>query len=248
MKNSHVAIQLTNISKKYQIHHEKPTFVEKLVKGKNETFWALHDINLTIKKGEKVGIIGPNGSGKTTLLKIIAGITSPTTGAVQLNEKIVSLIDLEAGFHPDLTGIQNIFLSGLLSGIKREIIVKNLHNIIAYADIKQFIDIPLFTYSSGMKVRLGFSIAIHSHPNILLLDEGLSFGDENFKTKARQTLFSKEYRNKTIIMVYHEPKLLQEQCHRAIIMNQGAIVFDGELKNGIYKKYINTIRTNPTFN
>jgi len=242
-----IAIQLTNVNKKYEIHHEKPTLVEKFVKGRNETFWALRDINLTVKKGERVGVIGPNGSGKTTLLKIIAGITSPTIGAVHSNGKVVSLIDLEAGFHPDLTGIQNIFLSGLLLGIKRDSIIKNLHSIIDYADIKQFIDVPVFTYSSGMKLRLGFSIAVHSHPDILLLDEGLSFGDENFTIKARQTLGSSEYRKKTTMMVYHEPKQLREQCSRAIIIKKGAIVFDGELKNGTYKKYIKTTHANQTF-
>lgn len=245
MQKPQPAIELIGISKKYEIHHEKPTLVEAFVKGRNETFWALKDINVTIQKGETVGIIGRNGSGKTTLLKIIAGITTPTTGSVRTSGKIVSLIDLEAGFHPDLTGVQNIFLNGLLLGIKRDDIVKNLRKIISYADIRQFIDIPLFTYSAGMKLRLGFSIAVHSNPDILLLDEGLSFGDENFTAKARQTLASKTFRNKTIVMVYHSPKLLLQQCPRALIVNSGSIAFDGRMTINIYKKRIDPIDANP---
>ena len=115
-----LAIKLTGVTKKYIIHHEKPTLVEKVINGRDETFFALKDLNLEIKRGERVGIIGPNGSGKTTLLKIITGITSPTNGKVEIQGKIVSLIDLEAGFHPDLTGIQNIYLNGMLMGMKKE--------------------------------------------------------------------------------------------------------------------------------
>ncbi len=227
-----VAIELKGVSKKYVIHHEKPTLVEKMVKGREEKFLALNDVNLTIKKGEKVGIIGPNGSGKTTLLKVIAGITTPTAGTVETHGKIVSLIDLEAGFHPDLTGIQNIFLNGMLLGMSRQIITKKIDQIIKYADIGQFIDIPLFTYSSGMKLRLGFSIAIHCYQDILLLDEGSSFGDQNFINKARHTLFSEKlYKNRTIFMVYHNPKLLSIQCTRAISMKRGGIVQNRDLKS-----------------
>ncbi len=228
--NNSIAIQLTNISKRYTIHHEKPTLVERLTSGRDEEFWALKDINLTIKKGERVGIIGPNGSGKTTLLKVIAGITTPTSGTVKTHGKIVSLIDLEAGFHPDLTGEQNIYLNGMLLGMSKQENEKKMKSIIAYADIGRFIDIPLFTYSSGMKLRLGFSIAIHSYPDILLLDEGLSFGDQNFTNRARHTLFSEtSYRNKTIFMVYHDSKLLPKQCTQMIIMKRGGIVLNRDL-------------------
>lgn len=237
--NNSIAIRLTNVSKRYTIHHEKPTLVERLARGRDEEFWALKDINLTIKKGERVGIIGPNGSGKTTLLKIIAGITTPTSGTVETNGKIVSLIDLEAGFHPDLTGEQNIYLNGMLLGMSKYDITKKLDTIIGFADIGQFIDVPLFTYSSGMKLRLGFSIAIHSDADILLLDEGLSFGDENFRRKARRTLFSAEFKSKAIIMVYHDQNSLQKQCPRTIIMNKGSVVFDGEIQSGTYEQCIN---------
>ena len=156
------AVKLTNISKHYIIHHEKPTLVERVINGKNEKFKALDNINLEVKKGEILGIVGPNGSGKTTLLKIIAGITSPTTGKVKTSGRVVSLIDLEAGFHPELTGEQNIYLNGMLLGMSRKSISQKLRKIIEFADIGQFADAQLFTYSQGMKLRLGFSVVAFS--------------------------------------------------------------------------------------
>lgn len=218
------AITLTNISKKYEIHHEKPTLVEKFVKGSNETFWALQDINLTIKKGERIGIIGSNGSGKTTLLKIIAGITAPSSGSVAIQGKVVSLIDLEAGFHPDLTGVQNIFLNGMLLGMNKQQVTNLVPDIIRFADIKQFIDAPLFTYSQGMKLRLGFSVAIYTNPDILLLDENIAVGDENFQKKSAKKLESFRKQNKTILIASHWKKLLKDTCDRTITIEQGRLI------------------------
>ncbi len=226
MKNS-VAIQLANVSKKYEIHHEKPTFVEKFVKGKNETFWALQDINLTIRRGETVGIIGPNGAGKTTLLKIISRIATPTKGEVKTCGNVVSLIDLEAGFHQDLTGLQNIFLNGMLLGLTKKEIEEKLISIIEFADIRQFIDAPLFTYSEGMKLRLGYSIAISSNPDILIFDEGIGAGDENFRKKsiAKTQEFFKQ--GKTIIIASHWMEFIKQNCKRIIEFEQGRIKHDG---------------------
>jgi ABC-type polysaccharide/polyol phosphate transport system ATPase subunit len=225
-----IAVQLTNISKKYEIHHEKPTLVEKFVHGRNETFWALRDINVTINKGERVGIIGPNGSGKTTLLKIITGITTPTAGAVKTNGRIVSLIDIEAGFHDDLTGEQNIYLNGMLLGMEKGEITEKLDHIIDYADIGQFIDAPMFTYSSGMKLRLGFSVATHSNPDILILDEALSVGDENFQKKSRLTIQKLFHQKKTIIIVSHVLDIIKANCTRVIVFSHGKVRTDGTLQ------------------
>lgn len=230
ISSQQLAIKLTNISKKYEIHHEKPTLVEKFVKGRNETFWALKDINLTINKGERVGIIGPNGSGKTTLLKIIAGITTPTSGHVTTSGKVVSLIDLEAGFHPDLTGIQNIYLNGMLIGLPKKTIDDRLRHIISFADIHQFIDTPMFTYSSGMALRLGFAVAVHANPDILILDESLTVGDKVFQQKAKKKLDELFSKQKTFIIVSHVPQLLQLYCKRFIALNKGTIVHDGNNK------------------
>lgn len=235
-----IAIKLTHVSKEYIIHHEKPTLVEKFYKGRNEKFWALKDINLTIRKGERVGIIGPNGSGKTTLLKIIAGITTPTSGAVETNGRIVSLIDIEAGFHPDLTGYQNIYLNGMLLGMTKQEITKKLHTIIQFANIKQFIDAPLFTYSSGMKLRLGFSVAVHADPDILILDEGLNVGDEYFQKKAFAKIESFFKQNKTIITVTHYMEFIQKYCDRIILLKEGQLLCDGGPSIVAYYKKLST--------
>lgn len=219
-----IAIKLTNISKRYTIHHEKPTLVERLTNGKDEEFWALKDISLTIKKGERVGIIGPNGSGKTTLLKIIAGITTPTSGTVETHGRIVSLIDLEAGFHPDLTGIQNIYLNGMLLGMSKYDITKKLDRIIRFADIKQFIDTPLFTYSSGMKLRLGFAVAIQAEPDTLILDEGFSAGDTNYRTKSLNKIQEFLQMGKTVLFVSHWLEFIQKNCRRILTLENGRII------------------------
>lgn len=235
MKKYDIAIELINVSKKYEIHHEKPTLVEKFVKGKNETFWALKDINLTIKKGERVGIIGPNGSGKTTLLKIVAGITTPTSGHISTAGRVVSLIDLTAGFHPDLSGYQNIFLNAMLLGLSKKEVQKKLTTIIAFADIRQFIDAPLFTYSSGMALRLGFAIAIYTNPDILILDEGFAVGDMNFQKKAQKKIRELFHQGKTILLAAHWLTFIRDNCSRVIILSNGTIDKDGT--NTLIKTY-----------
>jgi ABC-2 type transport system ATP-binding protein len=221
---NNIAIQLINVSKQYTIHHEKPTLVEKFYKGKNEQFWALKNINLTIKKGERVGIMGPNGSGKTTLLKLIAGITTPTSGTIITSGKVVSLIDLEAGFHPDLTGYQNIFINGMLLGVNKKVIFQKIQSIIDFADIKQFIDAPLFTYSQGMKLRLGFAIAIHADPKILILDEYMGVGDEKFHKKSSSAIQNLYKSNITTIFVSHWYEYLKRNTKKIIRMNNGELV------------------------
>lgn len=228
-KKSMPAIVLTNVSKKYVIHHEKPTLVEKFFNGKDETFYALKNINLVINKGERVGIIGPNGSGKTTLLKIITGITTPTKGKVKTFGRIVSLIDLQAGFHPDLTGYQNIFLSGMLLGMHKREIEQKLHSIIGFADIHQFIDAPIFTYSSGMMLRLGFSIAVHTDPDTLILDENLSVGDEDFQVKSQKMMEGFFKKGKTVVIVSHWLSYVEHNCNRVIVMKAGKTVKDGSI-------------------
>lgn len=229
-RSNSIAIQLINVSKKYELHHEKPTLVEKFVKGKNETFWAMKNVSLTIYKKESVGIIGSNGSGKSTLLKIITGIATPTTGIVKVYGKIVSLIDLEAGFHSDLSGLQNIYLNGMLLGLSKKEIDRQLPSIIAFADIRQFIDAPLFTYSDGMKLRLGFSVAVYANPDILILDEGISVGDKDFRKKSLDKIEEFIRKNKTVVFVSHWLEFLKRTCKHIIILNNGEIVADGSSK------------------
>ena len=225
-----VAIRLSGVGKRYQIFHEKPTLVEKFIHGTRETFWALHDIDLVIRQGEKVGFIGPNGSGKTTLLKLITGITTPTKGSIQTVGKIVSLIDLEAGFHYDLTGEQNIYLNGMLLGMSRAEIDRKIKDIIAFADIGQFIDAPLFTYSNGMALRLGFAIAVHADPDILILDESIAVGDSNFQKKAQKKIQEFFKQNKTILLAAHWLEFIKANCTRVVHIEKGRIKKDGGVK------------------
>lgn len=223
MKNN-IAVSLTSISKKYTLHHEKPTLVENILKRKKqEEFWALKDINLTINKGEKVGIIGPNGAGKTTLLKIISGITIPTTGYIKTKGKVVSLIELSAGFHADLTGEENIMLNGLLIGMTKNQLKSRLKNIINFANIGNFIDSPFYTYSSGMALRLGFSIAIHANPDILILDEHLSVGDKDFRKKASNKLLKCLQKGKTIVIASHQIDFIKKNTDSACWLKAGKL-------------------------
>ena len=184
-----VAVKLTKVSKKYILAHEKPGMVKNIFGRKTkEEFWALKNINLNIKKGEKVGIVGPNGAGKTTLLKIISGITTPTAGKVTTKGKIVSLLNLQAGFHPELTGEENLYLNGLLIGMDKGRVKRKKRQIVALADIGKFIDAPFYTYSAGMKFRLAFAVAIASQCDVLLIDEIFVAGDNNFQRKIYSSL------------------------------------------------------------
>lgn len=223
-------ISLSNVTKKYQLHHEKPTFSEQILnKQRTEIFTALSDISIEFFKGEKIGIIGTNGSGKTTLLKIIAGITTPTSGKVHTVGRIVSLIDLEAGFHPELTGEENIFLNGLIVGMNKKEIKNKFKDIVNFADIGKFIDAPLYTYSEGMKLRLGFSIAVHADPDILILDEGISVGDENFQKKSSGKISEFFKLGKTIIVVTHWLEFLEKNCTKILWLEKGKIFKQGKI-------------------
>ncbi|MCK4785525.1 MAG: ABC transporter ATP-binding protein [Desulfobacteraceae bacterium] len=236
-------IKLINVSKKYVLQHKKPTLIEKLFWRKRyQQFNALSDIDFKVKKGEKVAIIGTNGSGKTTLLEIIGGITSPTTGKVYTKGKVVSLIELGAGFHPELTGEENIQLNGLLVGMSNGQIKSNLKKIISFADIGSFIEEPMFTYSSGMKLRLGFSIIAHTNPDILLLDETLAVGDQDFKQKSFNKINQFIKNKKTVIFVSHYLNFVEKNFDRVVCMDKGKILKDGKKKDviKIYKKIIKT--------
>lgn len=229
-----IAVKLTNISKKYTLYKRKPTLVENIFSIKRpEKFWALRGVNLTIHKGEKVGIIGPNGAGKTTLFNIITGITTPSSGFLYVKGKIVSLIELEAGFHPDLTGEENIYLNGLIMGMTKDEIASNMGRIISFADIGEFINSPMYTYSKGMKLRLGFSVAVHASPDLLALDENISVGDEDFREKSLKKIQEFFKLKKTIIISSHYLNYVQKSCDRTIWLNKGKIIMDGESTNVI---------------
>lgn len=225
MDKGKIAVELRNVSKKYTLYFEKPTLAENILNWKKkEEFFALKQINLNIKKGESVGFIGPNGSGKTTLLEIIAGITYPTTGIVKTYGKVVSLIDLEAGFHPELTGEENILLNGLLTGMSKEEIKKKMSKIKKFAGIGKFINAPFYTYSSGMRLRLGYSIVVYSDPEILVMDENLAVGDEDFRKRSKEKLHEFIKNGVTIMMASHNLDYLGEICQRLVKLRHGKII------------------------
>ena len=219
-----IAIKLGNVSKKYILHHQKPTLVENIFKlGSKEIIWALKNINLEIKRGEKIGIIGDNGSGKSTLLKIITGITTATTGKIKVNGRVVALIDLEAGFHPELTGEENIFLNGMLLGMNKQEIKKSFDKIVEFSGLGKFIDAPFYTYSNGMALRLGFSIAIYSEPDILLIDEILEVGDQEFQKKSYQKMQELFEKGKTILFISHYLSSILKLCTKTLWLDNGKI-------------------------
>lgn len=224
--NKNIVVDLKNIGKKYNLSSRKSTFLANIFNsnGQNKKFWALKKINLSIKRGDRIGIFGPNGSGKTTLLKIISGITKPTTGTVEKYGKIISLIDLEAGFHPDLSGYENIYLQGLLIGMTKTEIREKLSAITEYSEIGNFIYEPFYTYSSGMKFRLASAIAIASEADILIFDEIFVVGDLSFQDKILNNLKSlQKKKNLTTIISSHNPHALLSFADRYLFIENGEL-------------------------
>jgi ABC-type polysaccharide/polyol phosphate transport system ATPase subunit len=191
-------------------------------------FWALKNISFEIKQGESVGFIGRNGAGKSTILKLLAGVTKPSNGTMEVNGRVAALIEVGAGFHPELTGRENIYLNGSILGMKKVEIEHQFDSIVAYAELEDFIDTPVKHYSSGMYVRLGFAIAAHTNPDIFLIDEVLAVGDESFQKKCLATLEAHKEAGKTMILVTHSLDKVEEVCGRCVYMNQGEVGYDGD--------------------
>jgi lipopolysaccharide transport system ATP-binding protein len=200
-------------------------------------FWALEDVNFEVKRGESLGIVGVNGSGKSTLLRLLSGIFPPDAGKISVKGNIGALIAVGAGFHPHMTGRENIFLNAAILGMNQEEVKGKLDDIINFAEIGEFLDAPVNTYSSGMRVRLGFSIAIHCEPDILLVDEILSVGDLSFRNKSMRYMM--EYRKKAnaLIFVSHNLEQVLTLCSRVILLDHGKVVFDGDPDQAIIKYY-----------
>jgi ABC-type polysaccharide/polyol phosphate transport system ATPase subunit len=188
---------------------------------------ALVDVSFEIARGEMVGIIGPNGSGKSTLLKLLSGIVRPTSGQIAVSGRLAALLELGAGFHPEISGRENIEINGLLLGLTKREIADRFDAIVAFAELEEFLDAPLKTYSSGMAVRLGFSIAAFSDPDVLLVDEVLAVGDERFAHRSLEKFAEFERAGKTILVVSHDLDLVAARCRRAIWLDRGIVAFDG---------------------
>lgn len=219
-----VVIKLDNVSKKFKRGHKfllKEALLDFFRPVQQEDFWAVKNVSLEIRQGETLGIIGANGSGKSTILKLIAGVLTPTKGKISVNGKISPLIELGAGFHPELSGRENIYLNGTILGLTKKEVDERFDEIVSFSEIGDFIDTPVKHYSSGMYLRLGFSIAIHVDSDILLIDEILAVGDISFQKKCLDKL--KEFHSKgvTIVFISHSADLISSFCEKTLMLKNG---------------------------
>src|SRR5204862_3522357 len=211
------------------------SFLGKLLslRKRREDFWALKEISFNVQRGEALGIIGHNGAGKSTILKLLSRITTPSAGEMMINGRLSALIEVGAGFHPELTGRENVYLNGSILGMLRREITKKLDSIVDFAELRQFIDTPVKRYSSGMYVRLGFSIAAHLDHDILLLDEVLAVGDAAFQQKCIQRVIELKKSGTTIIFISHDLRAVQKLCDCVFLLKKGQIEADGEPRETI---------------
>jgi len=257
-------IKIENLSKKYVIGHqrqEKYTALRDVIMHKLrglgerlrhplspnkevsslEEFWALKNIDLEIKQGDRIGIIGRNGAGKSTLLKVLSRITEPTTGRITINGQVASLLEVGTGFHPELTGRENIFLNGAILGMSRADIKKNFDEIVAFAEVEKFLDTPVKRYSSGMYVRLAFAVAAHLEPEILIVDEVLAVGDAQFQKKCLGKMEEVGREGRTVLFVSHNMAAIQGLCTKVVHLDKGAIIGLGDVASQI-ENYLSMIR------
>ncbi len=239
------AIEFKNVSKKFRKGEDFDSLrdlIPNLVKGmfngnnghlKDREFWAVKDVSFELKRGQTLGIIGPNGAGKSTILKMLSKLLRPTKGEIKINGKLNALLEVGSGFHPDLTGRENIYLSGAIIGMKRKEIERKFDSIVEFSGLEDFIDTPVKRYSSGMYVRLGFSVAAHMEPENLLIDEVLSVGDMNFQMKGMNKIQELRKNGATIIFISHSLDAVQGLCQRTILMHHGQLRFDGDTKEAI---------------
>jgi ABC-type polysaccharide/polyol phosphate transport system ATPase subunit len=227
-----IDLRLKEVSKRYRIRREsegaRASLLSKLTSlTRKEDFWALKDVSFEVERGTALGIIGHNGAGKSTILKLLSRITTPSSGEIMINGRLSALIEVGSGFHPELTGRENIYLNGSILGMLRREITDKLDSIVSFAELRQFIDTPVKRYSSGMYVRLGFSIAAHLNPDILLLDEVLAVGDAAFQQKCIQRITELKQGGTTIVFISHDLRAVQKLCDRVILLKKGQIEADG---------------------
>lgn len=230
-------VRLDGVSKRFTVLRDK-SVKERLLnvstsRAHREDFWALRDIDLTISAGTTIGLVGHNGSGKSTLLKLIGGILRPTSGSVSRRGRLAALLELGAGFHPDLTGRENVFLNAALLGLSRRETRAAFDRIVDFSGIGDFIDTAVKFYSSGMAVRLGFAVAVHVDPDLLLVDEVLAVGDEAFQLKCIDKIREFQREGRTIIFVSHASQLVSQLCDRVAVLHHGSMIFDGETETGL---------------
>jgi len=232
-------IRVESASRRFRVYPQPVrTLKEVLVargRARGTDVWALRDVSVEVEPGEAVGLVGRNGSGKTTLLRLIAGIVKPTSGRVAAGGRIGSLLELGAGFHPEFTGRENVFLNGAIHGLGRRTIQQRLDEIVAFAELEGFVDLPVRTYSSGMVMRLGFAVAAHIEADVLLLDEVFAVGDEEFQRRCFGKIFEFKQRGGTIVFVSHDASAVERLCERAVLLREGSVQFDGPVREAIVR-------------
>ena len=227
-------IEAKNIGIMFKLRHERRRTLKKSVmnifkkKLSTQNFWALKDVSFKVNEGESLGIIGKNGSGKTTLLRVIGDIFKPDEGSIKVIGKVSTLLSVGAGFQPELSGLENIYLNGTILGLKKKEIDAIADSIIAFSELNNFIDVPVKTYSSGMHARLGFSIAVNIERDIMLIDEILGVGDRHFREKCERKMSQFRERAKTIILVSHNTEAIKSFCNRAILLDKGIMIAEGQ--------------------
>jgi ABC-type polysaccharide/polyol phosphate transport system ATPase subunit len=237
-----IDLRFSQVSKQYRIRQEREAGGHLLTRAlgrlrrRSGAFWALRDVSFEVRRGEALGIIGPNGAGKSTVLKLLSKITAPTAGEISIRGRLSALIEVGSGFHPELTGRENVYLSGSILGMRRRDITRQLDSIVDFAEVRQFIDTPVKRYSSGMYVRLGFSIAAHLHPDILLLDEVLAVGDAAFQAKCFKRIRELRESGTTIVFISHDLSAVARICDRALLLMGGQIVAGGPPR-GVIAEY-----------
>ena len=231
------AIAVEDVSRRFTVRtHEAGSLKELFVRGGRtgaRDVWALRDVSLAVEPGQAVGLIGRNGSGKSTLLRLVAGIIRPTSGRVEAGGRVGSLLELGAGFHPDFSGRENVFLNGSIFGLKRRQIRERFDEIVAFAELEDAIDRPVRTYSSGMYMRLGFAIAAFLDADTLLLDEVFAVGDEAFQRKCFGRIFEFKQRGGTIVFVSHDASAVERLCERAVLLSGGEVAYDGPVREAL---------------
>jgi lipopolysaccharide transport system ATP-binding protein len=238
--DNNLALKVSNLGKKYTIGKQKDgTFrsslanVFKSAANKGEDFWALKNVNFEVKKGEVVGIIGKNGAGKSTLLKLVSQITKPSQGQIEIRGRVASLLEVGTGFHPELTGRENIFLNGTILGMSRKEVKLKFDEIVVFSGIEKFIDTAVKHYSSGMYVRLAFAVAAHLEPEILIIDEVLAVGDAEFQKKCLGKMDEVAKAGRTVLFVSHNMAAVKNLCTRAILIDKGQVTFEGSIQDAI---------------
>ncbi|MBE9031002.1 ABC transporter ATP-binding protein [filamentous cyanobacterium LEGE 11480] len=260
---SDIVIQVENLSKRYTLgksaNNQYGSFREMLSgqakrltgsfnrsrqTSSEQDFWALNDVSFDIRQGERVGVIGRNGAGKSTLLKVLSRITEPTSGRIQMRGRVASLLEVGTGFHPELTGRENIFLNGAILGMSKVEIKRKFDEIVDFAEVEKFLDTPVKRYSSGMYVRLAFAVAAHLEPEILIVDEVLAVGDSQFQNKCLGKMKDVAHGGRTVLFVSHNMAAIRQLCDSALMMRKGELIFAGSAEDGV-KHYLSSAESAP---